>query len=71
MEKYGWICPRCGKVNAPWVAECGCAPDYRPWWEKFNGKGSSKLYEDFGYTTSTTTSGDSTYSTQSTGTSPL
>ena len=22
----GWICPRCGKVHAPWVAECDCKP---------------------------------------------
>lgn len=21
----GWVCPRCGMVHAPWVAECGCA----------------------------------------------
>ena len=26
---YGWICPRCGRVNAPWVASCQC----------MNGKG--------------------------------
>ena len=19
-----WICPRCGKVNAPWMAQCTC-----------------------------------------------
>lgn len=20
----GWICPKCGKVHAPWVSECNC-----------------------------------------------
>jgi len=22
---YGWICPRCQKVHAPWVASCSCS----------------------------------------------
>ena len=22
--QYGWVCPRCGKVNAPWKASCDC-----------------------------------------------
>lgn len=23
--QYGWTCPRCGRTNAPWVAQC-CPP---------------------------------------------
>lgn len=25
--KEGWICPRCGKVNAPFIGWCDCRPD--------------------------------------------
>lgn len=24
----GWICPCCGRVNAPWVAHCDCTGWY-------------------------------------------
>lgn len=24
VGSYGWICPRCGKVNAPFVPNCSC-----------------------------------------------
>lgn len=27
-SQYGWICPRCYTVHAPWVAQCGC-PSYQ------------------------------------------
>lgn len=25
--KEGWICPRCGKVNAPFIGWCDCKSD--------------------------------------------
>lgn len=25
--KEGWICPRCGKVNAPFIGWCDCKKD--------------------------------------------
>ena len=24
---YGWVCPRCGRVNAPWKGSCDCFND--------------------------------------------
>jgi hypothetical protein len=24
-EKYGWICPRCSTVNAPYITNCSCS----------------------------------------------
>ena len=24
MAQEGWICPRCGKINASWVMQCSC-----------------------------------------------
>lgn len=49
MNNTGWICPRCGKVNAPDIKQCSCSGDgyfpypiystpyypvpHKPWWE--------------------------------------
>lgn len=22
--QQGWECPRCGKINAPWISQCNC-----------------------------------------------
>jgi hypothetical protein len=23
-DNYGWICPKCNTVHAPWVSQCNC-----------------------------------------------
>ena len=42
--EYGWICPRCNRVNAPWKSQCDCSgnywlnnwekPYYEDWWKR-------------------------------------
>lgn len=29
MMMEGWLCPRCHKVNAPWVSQCSCEDFWR------------------------------------------
>ena len=24
LRQYGWVCPICGRVNAPWMSSCSC-----------------------------------------------
>ena len=41
----GWLCPRCGRVNAPWVRQCDCSDNNwtitcgdtagDEWWKKY------------------------------------
>lgn len=46
--EQGWECPRCGRINAPWVRQCDCSKNnwtitcddlvYRPdwgWWKDY------------------------------------
>lgn len=30
----GWLCPRCGRINAPWVRQCDCSPSSTVSWDK-------------------------------------
>jgi hypothetical protein len=30
LNPIGWLCPRCGKVNAPDVKQCDCKPPQLP-----------------------------------------
>ena len=43
--EYGWACPRCGRINAPWKSQCDCSGNYyyptwypweykEPWWKQ-------------------------------------
>lgn len=25
-RQYGWVCPLCGRANAPWLSQCPCQP---------------------------------------------
>lgn len=25
-RQYGWVCPLCGRANAPWMSQCTCKP---------------------------------------------
>lgn len=29
--QYGWICPKCGKANAPHINQCNCQSNIYPW----------------------------------------
>ena len=28
--EQGWECPRCGRINAPWVRQCDCPNNWSP-----------------------------------------
>lgn len=30
-ETRGWICPKCGRANAPWKSSCDCSGNYIPY----------------------------------------
>ena len=33
IPQQGWECPRCGRINAPWISQCFCNRSYQyPTW---------------------------------------
>ena len=32
--EQGWLCPRCGHINAPWVRQCDCSRNDK--WDKWD-----------------------------------
>lgn len=34
-KNYGWICPKCGRVNAPHIDACPCA-EHKDYWNQPN-----------------------------------
>lgn len=59
----GWLCPRCKKVNAPWVPSCSCNESLNPlrdyytipheWWRDGPTCTGTPSNVGQGYTTST------------------
>ena len=43
--EYGWECPRCGKINAPWKSQCDCTRNN--WTITCNGTNSNVVSKDY------------------------
>lgn len=51
----GWECPRCGRINAPWVRQCDCSRSnwtittsdwtYKPEWSKVTCQGTKTVLD--------------------------
>lgn len=40
---YGWVCPVCGKVNAPWASQCTCKGKLQAPYEPTCNTGTSSV----------------------------
>lgn len=40
----GWRCPRCGRINAPWVRQCDCSPSTS--WDKITVNPCDNWWKD-------------------------
>jgi hypothetical protein len=50
----GWICPRCNRVWAPWVASCNCGNPYSPYYRVEPVRGVPGCVHEFGAEVETT-----------------
>jgi len=54
--QYGWVCPVCNRVNAPWVSSCPCRGSwYNPWNNPWENTWTSDPKWSGTYTTSNVT----------------
>lgn len=65
QSEKGWECPRCGRINAPWVRQCDCnrnnwsitwadTTSGDEWWKKYVDSDTFKIHPDditYTYTT--------------------
>lgn len=42
----GWECPRCGRINAPWVRQCDCSPSSTISWDKITVNPCDNWWKD-------------------------
>ena len=64
--QQGWECPRCGKINAPWISQCNCPRD--SWtisWSAGNTTGDPPVTHP--YVTTSITRAENVPSTPTTG----
>lgn len=78
--EQGWECPRCGRINAPWVRQCDCKRGWSitcndttagdEWWKEYTTCDSETFkihHDDITYTYANHVVGGSDYKDSATG----
>lgn len=51
--EYGWVCPKCGRANAPWVSFCPCNQNWDITWTNKGTTGNKpEWWKDYVITSS-------------------